>query len=270
MTCSAAKSQLYAYVDDELAPETRWELERHLAGCEGCRRLAELEFAFREAYVERFRPDQAPERLRRQVRDTLAVLRRRDLRPRARRWPRRAALLLGAVGLLVAGALLGVAVERYLGTRAVLVELAEAAVEQHQRLAREELPADIGGVTPQQAAEWLRQRLPFNVQLPDLRTEGLTFLGGRISHLRGIEAAALEYRIDGSNVSLFILPEEAYARLGVSDTRFRTFSHRGYDVVIWRSHGAGYALVSEIGGRSCQVCHAPGDPLEAAGGSPHR
>ena len=48
--------------------------------------------------------------------------------------------------------------------------------------------------------------------------------------------AALEYRVDGNNVSLFIIPEEAYRQLRLNDKpRFKVVSHRGYDVVIWRS-----------------------------------
>lgn len=271
MNCSAAKSQLYAYVDGELSPERRHALERHLAGCDGCRRLADLEVAFQEAYGRRLRPDPAPEAVRARVRGVLAGLPDRPAASR-RRWRRPVALGAAALALLALGAALGLGVQSYLGSRQVLVQLAEAAVEQHQRLVREELPADVRGVSPQQAADWFRQRLPFNVQLPDLRTERLTFVGGRISHLRGVEAAALEYRVDGRYVSLFIIPEEAYTRLGLSDKpRFKTISHRGYDVTIWRSHGAGYALVSEIGGRSCQVCHAEGEPPGTGATSPaHR
>jgi hypothetical protein len=75
--------------------------------------------------------------------------------------------------------------------------------------------------------------------------------------------AALEYQVEGNNVSLFIIPEEGYRRLQLKDRpRFKVISHRGYDVVIWRSQGAGYTLVSEIGGRACLVCHGPQEKLE--------
>ena len=40
-------------------------------------------------------------------------------------------------------------------------------------------------------------------------------------------------------------------------------NHRGYDVIIWRQHGTGYALVSEIGNRSCLVCHSSEEILDA-------
>jgi hypothetical protein len=36
----------------------------------------------------------------------------------------------------------------------------------------------------------------------------------------------------------------------------------GYDVIVWSSHGVAYTLVSEIGGRSCAVCHTPEEQLD--------
>ncbi len=103
------------------------------------------------------------------------------------------------------------------------------------------------------------------MNLPDPHTDGLTFIGGRISHVRDIEAAALEYELEGKRVSLFIMPEEAYRRLNPADKpRFTVMSHRGYDVILWQSNGTGYTLVSEVGGRSCLVCHSPAEKVEEA------
>jgi len=68
-------------------------------------------------------------------------------------------------------------------------------------------------------------------------------------------------------VSLFIVPGEAYRKLGLKEPpRFRLVTSRGYDVIVWRSqvNGVGYALVSEIGGRACVVCHSPEEIHESA------
>jgi hypothetical protein len=62
------------------------------------------------------------------------------------------------------------------------------------------------------------------------------FRGGRISHLHDIEAAALGYQVEGSDVSLFIVPGEAYRPLGLT----------------------------EIGGRACLVCHSADEVGESA------
>ncbi len=263
MDCSAAKSKFFAYVDGELGREQEGALESHLAACTVCRRLADLELAFREAYVERLRPDPAPERVRERVGILLKDLVDRQLRARRSRWTRALAGTIAAAVLLAIGMAAGLFIDSWVEGRNSVGTFAEAAVEQHQKLVRGVLPPDITGVSPKGAEEWFRNRLAFNINLPELRNESLTFLGGRISHLRDVEVAALEYQVDQKHVSLFIIPEDAYERLRLQQKpKFKVLNHRGYDLIIWRSHGTGYALVSEIGGRSCLVCHSPEEKLD--------
>jgi hypothetical protein len=177
------------------------------------------------------------------------------------------AVVTAAVFLVLLGASLAMLLESALRSRGSLLAFAEAAVDQHQRLTRDQLPADIRGVSLKQAEEWFRKRLSFNISLPELPSERLRFRGGRISHLGGVETAALGYEVEGSEVSLFIVPGEAYRRLELEEPpRFRLITRRGYDVIVWQSqvNDVGYALVSEIGGRACVVCHAPEEIHESA------
>jgi anti-sigma factor (TIGR02949 family) len=263
MDCNAAQSKLFAYVDRELGGDAAEELLAHLDACLACRRLLDLELAFREAYVDRLRPDPAPERVRERVAITLRDLVDRHRRPRKSRWTRRLAGALAAAVLLAVGFAAGIALDAWLERRNSLGVFAEAAVAQHQKLVRGLLPTDIKGVSPKGAEEWFRKRLAFNISLPELRNASLTFLGGRISHLGHVEVAALEYQVDQKHVSLFVIPEEAYEQLRLKEKpKFKVVNHRGYDLIFWRSHGTGYALVSEIGGRSCLVCHSPEEKLE--------
>src|SRR5437870_13381140 len=85
MDCSTAKSKIFPFVDGQLTPELRDQLEAHLARCGTCRRLVDLEVAFRETYADLLRPDPAPEPLREQVATPLRELgqaRRASRRPR--------------------------------------------------------------------------------------------------------------------------------------------------------------------------------------------
>lgn len=262
MNCDGA-SRVFQYVDGELPDEAREAMDAHLAGCASCRRLVEQEEAFRRAYVARLRPDPAPPLLRDKVSRLLGEL-ARERAPRRSRWQAPWVFAAAALVLLTVGVGLGMNVMSMLERRTMLTQLTEASVEQHQKLARGLLPADITDVSPRAAEDWFRRRLDFNVSLPDPRNPHVTLVGARISHLANAEVAALEYRFDGSPVSLFVIPEEAYLRLGLSEKpTFKMLSHRGYDVIIWRHHGTGYAVVSEIGTRSCQVCHAPTDRLDS-------
>jgi anti-sigma factor RsiW len=255
MNCDTAKSHVYPYVDSELTARLRAEMDAHLAGCGPCRLVVEHELAFRRAYVATLRPDPAPQALRRRVDRLLTGLSQSAAapRPRSTSWrPVVAAVLLLAVGVTV-GLGLASALER----RKLLTSLAEASVDQHQKLIRGLLPRDIGGVSPKAAEEWFRNRLAFNVQLPEENDGHLALLGARISHLGSIEVAALEYWVDHKHVSLFVLHEADYQRLGLGDTpKFVVLHDRGHEVIIWQHRGSGYALVSENGGRCYFVQNA--------------
>jgi anti-sigma factor (TIGR02949 family) len=259
MVCKVSRTTLFQYLDGEMPAEEVARLEAHLAACSDCDRLVSSERAFRSAYLDRLRPDPTPPDVRQRVTQLLHALTARQPAPRRRPRPRQATTP-AAVLLLAAGILVGLLVFR---SPDPVVALADASVDQHQKLARGVLPFDIATASTGEAEEWFRRRLDFNVSIPELRNEHLAFLGGRISHLRDFEVAALAYRVNDTNVSLFIIPDEQYRRLGLSDTpKFKIVNRRGYDVIVWRSHGTGYSLVSEIGGKSCLVCHAPEDRLD--------
>lgn len=263
MNCDTTKSHVFCYVDAELPAELRTEMEAHLASCGACRLVVEHELAFRDAYVARLHPDPAPPDLRTKVERLLADLGRSAPPPRPN-WSRPWRHAVAAVLLLAAGVTLGLTLAPLIDRSGMLIRLAEASVDQHQKLVRGLLPPDITGVSPKAAEEWFRQRLDFNVNLPELHNANLTLLGARISHLGSIEVAALEYQLDRKHISLFVIPDEAYQQLGLGEKpRFKALKHRGYDVIVWRHHGSGYALVSEIGGRSCLVCHAPDEKFDA-------
>lgn len=264
MACKAVRTKLFEYLDGELSEEQRSALEEHLGACAECRHLVELEKAFREIYVLPLRPDQAPAAVRERAARLLAGLaappRSRWVRPLGRR----SAMVTAALALLLVGGVWGLFLT---WTRreasASLLRLADASVEQHQKLSRGLLPFDITLSSPKEAEQWFGNKLDFNVRLPELKDENLTFLGGRIAHLRDFEVAALEYRVDQKNVTLFIMPAEQYQKLGLgAEPKFKMVNRQGYDVIVWSAHGAAYALVSEIGGRSCMVCHSPEEKLD--------
>ena len=272
MNCELTKSHIFAYVDGEISRDLREAMETHLAGCGACRRLVEQELTFRDRYITRLRPDPAPPHLRESVDRLLSGLVGVPARNRGRRIRTWVAGSVAAVLLVGLGIGVGLSLQSVFQRGDLLAELTEASVEQHQKLASGLLPPDLVDGSPRVAEAWFRGRLDFNVNLPELKNANLMLLGARISHLGNVPVAALEYKLDHRNVSLFVIPEDAYKRLGLSEKpKFKMLNHRGYDVIIWRQHGTGYTLVSEIGTRSCLVCHSPDEKLDPSFESlPHR
>jgi len=264
VTCNIVGTQLFQYLDGELAPDPRRALEDHLGACPDCQHRLELEQAFREICVAPLRPDPVPAPVRERAERLLAGLSGFPV-PSWRSHLGRRALVTAAVATVLLAAALTALTLPWLERTASgsLLRLADASVEQHQKLARGVLPFDIARVSPREAEQWFGNKLDFNVRLPELKDENLIFLGGRISHLREFEVAALEYRVDQKNVTLFIMPAEQYEKLGLrAEPKFKLVNRQGYDVIVWSAHGAAYALVSEIGGRSCTVCHSSEERLD--------
>jgi anti-sigma factor RsiW len=273
VACKDSDLHLFQYVDGELPEGPRARFEEHLAACAECRHRLELERAFQEIHLAPLRPDETPAAVRARAEarlDALAADRRERVRAGARL--RRLALAAGLALAAVGGAWGGLTWWHQREAAASLRELARASVEQHHRLTRTVLPYDVEGVPPSEAERWFKRRLDFNVSLPDVTRPDLAFRGGRVTHLRDFDVAALHYQVEGSDVSLFVIPLERYQGLGLGEgPKFRRVTHQGYDVFVWTSHGAGYSLVSEIGGRSCLVCHAATDRFDpAALSSDHR
>ena len=265
MTCNLARVRFFEYLDGEFSGEQRHVLENHLGSCPDCQHRLELERAFREIYVVPLRPDPVPAAVRERAERLLASLAESPGSPRRLRLGRRRAVLSTVLATFLVGSALAALTLTWVQRAAAtsLLRLADASVEQHQKLARGLLPFDIARVSPKEAEQWFGNKLDFNVRLPELKDENLTFLGGRVSHLRDVEVAALEYRVDQKNVTLFIMPAEQYQKLGLrAEPKFKMVNRQGYDVIVWSAHGAAYALVSEIGERSCTVCHAPEEKLD--------
>jgi len=264
MICKVTRAEIFQYLDGELSRRERAQVEAHLRSCPDCSRLVTTERAFRATYLDRLRPDPVPESVLERVIRLLDALPSRQSSPSRPGRLGRLGVMAAMVALVILGGILGLSVrDVWKGPNASVIQLADASVDQHQKLARGLLPFDIAMASPRQAEEWFRSKVDFKVSIPDLRSEHLAFLGGRISHLTGVDVVALGYRVNDKNVSLFVIPEEQYRRLGLSETpKFKVVNRRGYEVVVWHSHGTGYALVSEIGGQPCLVCHSPEEKLE--------
>jgi anti-sigma factor RsiW len=121
----------------------------------------------------------------------------------------------------------------------------------HQR----NLPVEVSGQTDD-VRRWYVDKVDFPVRPPKFTQpahgQKVAFRGGRLANVRDRQAAYLLYEVDGNKVSVFIfdpgeLPLEARRRAVVGNREVFIDGERGYNVALFRDHGVGYAIASEVG-----------------------
>jgi anti-sigma factor (TIGR02949 family) len=202
MVCRAVRAKLFRYLDEELAPAERTALERHVTACSECRCLLDLERTFRHTHIVPLQVEAAPEEVRAQVVRFLNALPGRP----STSWERRVfrCSLAAGIAIIFLGGLLWFGLQQlWTGMTSPLIQLAEAAVEQHQKLARAVLPYDITQVSPKVAEEWFRHRLDFSLSIPELGDENIVFRGeeSRICKISKQQPCIIRWRARTSRCS---------------------------------------------------------------------
>ena len=163
--CRAAEEFKRSYVDGELAGPDREAYERHLGGCEHCRRIVRFEGRFKAAIRGHLPRRQVPPLLEQRIRTALVG---QPIAPF--RWPwltyPRLVPALAALGVLVV-------VVATVRTRRSFV------VEQARRTYQAELPMDVVGPDCGSVASWFRGRVDFPVHAPRMPRQ-ITCQGGRL------------------------------------------------------------------------------------------
>ena len=285
MGCARAARWLYPALDGALGEREAAALDAHLESCASCRALRGREAAFRER-VSRLctAPPRAPAALHARLRAALAprppaeTPRTEAGAPIAADPPpagpapalttrRRAAGFL-AVALVAGGILAPVLVKPFARAPSGPPALVRSVAAQQAALAEGRLPLELTSRSSAHIAAWLRARLRFPVDLPPLAGEGVEVVGARLTELAAAEAAAVVYRIDGRDATLFTFPAAVLrspeltdgerTELVVDEHRFLYYGLLGLTVTLWERGPVGYALAAPAGttaGRGCAVCH---------------
>jgi len=214
----------------EATPEVV-EARTHLTECAACRRFC-AEMRDTGALVARAAPrPPAPPEVRERLFRTIARARLSPSRPR--RWPR------WGHAAAAAAVLLGVGLWR-VETRSEAPDPIAAFADEHLRAAAGPGVATSEAAT---AANWLRERLPFAIQVPrfpDGRLEG-----ARLCLLAGLHGGVVEYRLGEHALSYFVVP--ANGRLPADAAlELRSAVRAGYRVVAWRDGELVHALVADL------------------------
>lgn len=258
------RDQITLYLDDELQGEDRVLFEAHLAGCAGCRAALEEErrliAAVRQARPLYPVPATLPARLAHALRQAVPA-------PSAAR--RRVASLWFALAAVVLLAVVVSVVWRTI-RQPVLgpSEIAQVAVDTHQRYVRGQLPLEIQSHSPDEISRWFENKVPFNLKLPRYpeypgQAKPYELQGARLISFHQEYAAYVSYQLQGRPISLLVTSSTIahpaggeIIRWGGLDFHFDALN--GWKVLTWTDQGLTYALVSDFeerGQASCIVCH---------------
>jgi len=244
MNCDELHAQVTPFLDGELIDEARLEMESHLARCEKCRALVEVErhnlLVVREAFKNA--TPKAPEALRARV---FQNLRNDDAHHRHVRWGKFAALAAGVTVTMVAANI------EYKGYQRRLYE--QDAALRHAR----QFPLEIEQ-SPENIERWFGGKLDYRVTLPHFPNTKAA--GARLLQVRDKPAAYIRYD-EPKKMGLFIYGDDN--DVDVDATPAVGTSH-GYNVVSWREGDVVYQLVTDLDERDIQELVHPTAPAIAA------
>jgi anti-sigma factor RsiW len=248
MNCEDVQNQLHDFVKRRLDPALHAEIGAHVEGCAACGSAERAEHALDEVLEQRLPRYAAPTALRRRLgllvgRPAFAPARRSPLR-----WTRVVAPAMAAGLALVVG---GVLLQRSSSQSSELASLASEAVNDHLRVLASQRPVEIESGGTHQVKPWFEGKLDFAPVVPAPEGTDLRLRGGSVGYVFDRKAAVLVYGLRLHAVTLLVFRPEGLAwpdagARQIGPVRGRETSTRGFNVVLWRTGGLGYALVSDV------------------------
>jgi len=238
-----SEAELHAYLDGELTPEDRAEVEALLAAAPTeaglVRDFRELNEAMAERYAGRL-GEPVPGKLL----QTLArIPEHGNAKPprSARRWALLAAAILIAV-LAGAGGYLARGLTT--DTRRPETAFVTTAIGAHSVYVPEvRHPVEVGAAEEAHLVQWLTKRIGADVRAPALAPLGWKLVGGRLLPDRGLPAAQFMYEDGtGRRLTLYMRKET-----GLNNTAFQFAERDGFGAFYWVDRPLAYAIAGRLG-----------------------
>jgi anti-sigma factor (TIGR02949 family) len=235
MNCLELDRLLYPYLDGELLPDEKLELEQHFATCSDCSKAVETErnaLAIVRAAARAGSPP-APQSLRLKLLAGIHGEQKRQRQRRLLRWSAAAASV--AICTLAANH------QWRAFQRRLFIE------DVTSRYARQ-FPLEIEQRTPRELEAWFGGKLKHRVTVP--RFPNATAFGARLLNVRENQAAFIRYdtqrpgEAETRPLGLFVYqaPEDDVGPLPEAEFG----SGNGFNVVSWRDGDVVYRLVSDL------------------------
>jgi anti-sigma factor RsiW len=236
MTCGRARRLLWPDAGPRAASPDVIDAQEHLAACTSCQAFIADMRAVGDATRESAPREQAPAEVRARLFAALAHA-RAGMQPRRRRHARNWLLVATAVVLItLGGTFLADGLTRHPSDDAIA-----ALAEDHARAVGE---AHIASTDPAEVETWVAAQVHFAMQVPVL--PGATLRGARVSVFDGRRGAVVEYDVDGTRLSYFVVPNGPVTSDASSPMRFDRTARTGYHVVSWREPGLLHAMVGNL------------------------
>jgi anti-sigma factor (TIGR02949 family) len=234
MNCEEVHHFIDTYLDGELDPARRVELEQHFALCPSCRSLLEERQAFRAFFVAAAHEYKAPPQLEAKV---LAAMRRVQTKEKFSFWRQP---WIYATAVLVTSVCLALKILFPDAEK----EFSREAVLRHARSLSTLHFVDVASASPAVVKPWLTARLDFAPPLVGSPASGYSLVGGRVDVIENRSVATLVYKHDQDVVSLFCWPPDK-EHLSPSERAID-----GYRVSTWSNAQCNYVLVSQLSNRA--------------------
>jgi anti-sigma factor RsiW len=248
MECREVRELLLEYQRGRLDTDRARALRGHLEACPACTRAEAAEALLTDLLDRQLPQHPAPLALKRRLAAHWPAA-----APRPSWWQRWGRPLVPAAGVAV---LLLVAIPLYY-QRAIerqpggTAEMVREAVNDYVRLLDSQHPLDIQSGGIHQVKPWFEGRLDFAPQVSFEGNAEFPLRGGAVGYFLDRKAAVFVYARRLHTISLFVFraeglpwPTGELRPLGRAQA-FVTAS-RGFNVVLWRAGGLGYALVSDL------------------------
>jgi anti-sigma factor RsiW len=237
-----SEAELHAYVDGELTPEDRAEVEAWLVTAPAdaglVRDFRDLNEAMGQRYAGRL-AEPVPGKMQ-QALARIPAHRSAKSPGFARRWaPLAAAILVaalaGAGGYLVR--------DLTVETRRPEAAFVTTAIGAHSVYVPEvRHPVEVGAAEEAHLVQWLTKRIGANVRAPALAPLGWKLVGGRLLPDRGLPAAQFMYEDGtGRRLTLYMRKET-----GLNNTAFQFAESDGFGAFYWVDRPLAYALAGRL------------------------